>query len=463
MQDNEEDLRLFVGDKYGEYRRKWRLGSRWNWPAALLDMYWLLYRKMYAYCVLFILAAILWTGLLATLFQDVRPTKAMIAVMVALALIPKLALALMANKLYWHHATEKIAAVRNAPLFGGEDEERLRAERIAQAGGTTLPVPLTAFAAPLLIVGLSATIYMLQQSKRTVEALDREIELASARDQDAWPSETDGVRYSPPASGETGPTDEWEGAERVNVLFIGGDARRRNELPRADSMIVVSLDPKDKQAALLTILRDTYVELPGHGRDTIGNALAVGGPGLSVRAAEELTGLTIPYYVYADMAGFAGLVDALGGVDLNVEKDMTYADSHDDPIYDIDLRQGAQHLDGNEALQYVRYRHDALSDFARTERQRRLLMAIGDRLHSAATLAQAPELIAAVAPYVETNIGAQDLLKLAMLGLRADASAMTGFQLPPMEQIEERAVGAKTVLAVRDEDGLRQYVEEALQ
>ncbi len=168
----DDDLSAFVGIRYDEYRRKWRQGSQWNWPAALLDIYWLLYRKMYAYCVIFILAVICWVGLLATMFKDVRPAGPTIAIAVALCLIPKLVLAMIGNKLYLHHAKEKIAGIRNLPFAGEQDEDDRPEDRIAEAGGTTWAVPLTAFVAPMIIMGLIGLIVALQYMNKTVESID---------------------------------------------------------------------------------------------------------------------------------------------------------------------------------------------------------------------------------------------------------------------------------------------------
>src|SRR5207244_1377938 len=108
----------------------------------------------------------------------------------------------------------------------------------------------------------------------------------------------------------------------------------------SDSMMVVSIEPNTKKALLISILRDTYVKIPGHGSDRINAAMALGGPTLAMKTVSNLLGIQVQYYVYMDFKGFIGVVDALGGVSIDVEKDMDYEDAEDDHVYDIHLKKG---------------------------------------------------------------------------------------------------------------------------
>jgi len=254
---------------------------------------------------------------------------------------------------------------------------------------------------------------------------------------------------------------EWTGSERVNVLLMGGDNRglTKGEAPRSDSMLIASFDPTTKKVHLFSILRDTYVKIPGHGSDRLNAALSMGGPNLSMKTISELTGLDIQYYVYADFQGFIKLVDAIGGVDFYVEKDMHYTSAADKHLYDIDLKKGQQHLDGNHALQYVRFRHDKLSDFTRTERQRAFLGAVADKLQSGWNLIKLPTILNKVVPYIETNMSVNDMWKLASLGYKSHQAGSA--QLPPMDNLVEQNIGGSTI-GIRDEDKLREYIQEVL-
>jgi len=255
---------------------------------------------------------------------------------------------------------------------------------------------------------------------------------------------------------------EWTGTERVNILILGGDERGlgAKEVPRSDTMIIVSLDPKTKKAHLLSVLRDTYVSIPGRGNGRINSALPLGGPELAMKTVGNLTGLEIQYYVYLDFQGFIKLIDAIGGIEYYVEKDMRYPEVPTDNPYDINLKQGWQVLDGEKALQYVRFRNDRLSDYARTERQRKFLAAVADKLKSGWSLVRLPDILAKVTPYIETNMSPEQMLKLATLGYRSEYAGSA--QIPPMELLREETIGGAAVITVRDPDKLKAFVESAL-
>ena len=257
---------------------------------------------------------------------------------------------------------------------------------------------------------------------------------------------------------------KWEGTDRVNILILGGDTRglKENDPPRSDSMIVASIDPVTKKAHLFSILRDTYGAIPGHGKDRINSAITTGGPSLAMQTVTELTGLPIQFYVYTDFKGFIALIDALGGIEFNVEKRMRYIDSHDDPMYHIDLQPGLQQLDGQTALAYVRFRHDALSDYTRTERQRNFLSAVANKLKTTSSIVKLPSLLSGITPYIETNLGLEDMLKLAGLGFEVDTQSIASVQIPPSTLLREETIGGASVITVRDQAALLAYVQEQL-
>ncbi len=259
--------------------------------------------------------------------------------------------------------------------------------------------------------------------------------------------------YTPP---------EWTGSERVNILLMGGDERglREGEVARSDTMLVASFDPVTKKAHLFSVLRDTYVDIPDHGRGRANTAITLGGPDLAMKTVGDLTGLDIQYYVYVDFQAFIRLVDALGGIEYYVEKDMHYTDAADGHRFDIDLKKGWQLLDGEKALQYVRFRHDAMSDYTRTERQRNFLAAVADKLKSGWNLIRFPDILSKVTPYIETNMSPDQMLRLATLGYKSRQAGSA--QIPPMELIVEETVGGSSVIGIRDRDELKDYVEYTL-
>lgn len=256
---------------------------------------------------------------------------------------------------------------------------------------------------------------------------------------------------------------KWEGKSRVNILLMGGDSRgmEENEVPRSDTLMIASIDPVTKKAALFSILRDTYVKIPGYNSDKINAALAFGGPPLAMKTVSDLTGLPIQYYLYTDFKGFIALVDAIGGIDIDVEKNMKYTDNWDGPEYNIDLKKGMQHLDGKTALQYVRFRHDATSDFTRTERQRKFMTAVASKVQTTSSIIKLPKILQSIKPYIETNMTLTDMVKLASLGFDIKTEGMISQQLPPNELLEEKTIKGSSVITV-DTKKLQEFIRGLL-
>lgn len=253
---------------------------------------------------------------------------------------------------------------------------------------------------------------------------------------------------------------EWEGKERVNILLLGGDGRTEGDHGRSDTILVASIDPVTKQADLFSILRDTYVDIPGYGKGKINAAYAYGGPKLAMNTVSDFTNLPIHYYFYIDLDSFIALVDAIGGIELEVEKDMKYRDSYDKQELQIDLKKGLQHLDGNKALQYVRFRYDAMSDYARTERQRKFLQAVASKMQSASSIAQLPNILDKIAPYIETDMELGQMIKLAVLGYKIKGNEINSVQLPPMELLKEEKTATGEEIITVNQDQLQQYIQE---
>jgi len=150
---------------------------------------------------------------------------------------------------------------------------------------------------------------------------------------------------------------------------------------RTDSIIVVHVPSGDGKPALISLPRDSYVPIPGHGHNKINAAYALGGPKLLVRTIEQVTGLRMDGYVEIGFGGFASVVDSLDGVDICVARAMN------DRRAGINLKAGCQTLDGPNALGYVRARYsDPLGDIGRAQRQRQFLSAIMHKALSPSTV-----------------------------------------------------------------------------
>ena len=198
-------------------------------------------------------------------------------------------------------------------------------------------------------------------------------------------------------------------ALKTNIVVMGVD-ERDEDAGRSDTLFVVMLDPKSNNISLLSIPRDTMVRIPERGWDKVNHAFAFGGHKLTQQTVEEFLGIQINNYVVIDFKGFKGLVDAIGGIDINVEKDMYYEDPYDNLV--IDLRRGRQHLDGAKAIQYVRYR-DEEGDIGRIKRQQHFMAAIYEKITSTEILTKVPGLVKELVTMIKTDIPITDMIKLA--------------------------------------------------
>jgi LCP family protein required for cell wall assembly len=175
---------------------------------------------------------------------------------------------------------------------------------------------------------------------------------------------------------------------------------------RSDVIMLVHTDPNLQKAIVLSFPRDLWVNIPGRGFDKINAAfsggLEGGGAQLVAKTVEDLSGLKINHVLYVDLAGFQGIVEALGGVTMCIPSAMT------DPLTGLDVQAGCQTLDGYQALAYVRTRHqpcDLVPDFARIGRQQQFLRSVLNRLLSPSEIAKAPSLIRPVARNLVTTKG----------------------------------------------------------
>lgn len=220
---------------------------------------------------------------------------------------------------------------------------------------------------------------------------------------------------------------------RVNVLLIGVDVTLSNRrqvvnVSRADTLMLVSFDPQRNRVSGLSIPRDTRAAIPGVGVTKINAAYAFGGPGLTIRTVQDLLGVPVHFYVKLGPESFSRFIDAIGGIELDVEKDMKYTDRWAGLF--IDLKKGRQHLSGTQAMGYVRFRHDALGDIARVERQQKMLLALFDKLKSTSTMVHAPQLLRTVVENTQTNMTARELISLGVFASRLDRTDFLFSTLP---------------------------------
>ncbi|MGY6531078.1 MAG: LCP family protein [Cyanobacterium sp.] len=181
---------------------------------------------------------------------------------------------------------------------------------------------------------------------------------------------------------------------------------------RSDSMMLLRLDPQKNEVTVLSIPRDTRTRVRGAGITKINDANAYGGASLAAESVSNLlNGVPIDRYVRINVQGVEKLIDALGGVDFYVPKDMKYTD-HSQRLY-IDLQEGQQLLDGEKALQLLRFRYDALGDVGRVQRQQALIRALTEQALSPRTVLRIPEILGIIRSHIDTNLGTNELIAMA--------------------------------------------------
>lgn len=198
------------------------------------------------------------------------------------------------------------------------------------------------------------------------------------------------------------------------VLALGADERPGSP-GRSDSIMLVSFHPAEYRLRVLSIPRDTWARIPGHGWDKINHAYANGRETLSVKTVEELLAIPIDHYVVVSMEGFRNIVDILGGVDIEVDHDLKYHDPFDQPPLHIDIKAGRQHLDGTTALHFVRYRNDSMSDWGRMKRQQAIIRALIEQARRPQNLVRLPAVIARLYGAIRTDLPLGRVTRLALI------------------------------------------------
>jgi LCP family protein required for cell wall assembly len=204
--------------------------------------------------------------------------------------------------------------------------------------------------------------------------------------------------------------------KKINILLLGIN-QRKNDIGRSNVTCVVTVDTDTKAVSMVWVPRDSRVKIPGHGWNKIGHAYAYGGSKLSEQTVSDLLGIPIDYYVAINMDGFKKVIDALGGVDINVDKRMYYYDPYDEGEVDnnglIDLQPGLQHMDGNTALQYVRFRHDEMGDIGRIERQQKFAKALLADIMTPSIITKIPSVIQEANSVFKTDMPVSQMLSLS--------------------------------------------------
>jgi polyisoprenyl-teichoic acid--peptidoglycan teichoic acid transferase len=219
-----------------------------------------------------------------------------------------------------------------------------------------------------------------------------------------------------------------EATDRINILLAGIGGAGHDGAYLADTIILVSIKPSTQEVSTLSIPRDLYVEIPDYGWRKVNNALAFGresnypggGEALLTSVVSKVVGMPIQYFARVDFEGFRKVIDDLGGVDISIENAF---DDYDYPDYSygiqhISFRKGTEHMNGERALQFVRSRHGTNgegSDFARSKRQQKVLLAIKEKMFSMSTFTNPASIVSILndlGSHNQTNLQIWEMLGL---------------------------------------------------
>lgn len=180
----------------------------------------------------------------------------------------------------------------------------------------------------------------------------------------------------------------------------------------SDTMLLLRFDPNGDRLTVLSLPRDTQTEIEGYGVRKINEANLHGGAALTAQTVSNLLeGVPIDRYVRINIQGIEKLIDALGGVTVYVPKDMKYTD-FSQHLY-INLKAGKQHLDGEKAVQFLRFRHDTYGDIGRVQRQQMLIRSVVEQALKPQTILKMPEILSVIKAHIDTNLTAEELVAMA--------------------------------------------------
>jgi len=231
--------------------------------------------------------------------------------------------------------------------------------------------------------------------------------------------------------------------DNINVLLLGSDSRGEKHA-RTDSIMIAHYNGKTNTPKVVSIMRDTYVDIPGHGKNKINAAYAFGGPELLRQTIKENFDIDIQYYAIVDFKGFEKMVDIVAPD--GIEVDIPYKMSHG---LGLTLYPGKQKLHGKELLGYVRFRHDRESDFGRVRRQQEVIGKLKEEAISVSSIVKLPKLLGTMDPYLDSNVPNMTLLSIGTDFVTKQAGKIESLRIPVDGSYEDaRYENAGSVLKI---------------
>nr|WP_304577632.1 LCP family protein [uncultured Acetatifactor sp.] len=261
----------------------------------------------------------------------------------------------------------------------------------------------------------------------------------------------------------------------VNILLIGNDSRENGEDGRSDAMILLSISSRTKTIYMTSLLRDIYVDIPGHDGNRLNAAYAFGGAELLMKTIEHNFGIPVNRYMLVNFEAFANLVDAVDGIELELTRDeIEYVNGY---LVEYNMLTGREqgtdnmdlsvadngpavvHLNGPQALAYSRNRYLG-TDFGRTERQRKVLTAVIGKLPGA-VLTNAGGLIDSLMPNLTTNLTKNECFSLSLMAGKLLTYDIVSDNIPQPDTYRDVTIREMQVLEVDFETNIR-YLREKI-
>ncbi|MEK3890519.1 LCP family protein [Bacillus sp. FSL K6-3431] len=241
----------------------------------------------------------------------------------------------------------------------------------------------------------------------------------------------------------------------INILLIGSDTRGK-EPGLSDTLMIAHYNQNTHDIKIASIMRDTYVDVPDHGKQKVNSAFAFGGPELIRKTIKQNFDIDINYYAVVDFNGFSKIADivAPNGIEVDIPYEMSYG-------IGMTLHPGKQILDGKQLLGYVRFRQDRLSDFGRVERQQEVMSKLKDQAISIHSFVKLPKMLGIADPYIDTNVDTATILSIGKGLLVGKSKKMETLRIPLQDSFTDERVDVGAVLSI-DFEKNKQALKEFL-
>lgn len=250
----------------------------------------------------------------------------------------------------------------------------------------------------------------------------------------------------------------------INILLVGADKRKAwKEAGRSDSVMIATLDLKHKQLKLTSLMRDMYVQIPGHGENRFNAAYSYGGITLLYQTIAENLGIKLDGYVVVDFAAFKQVINKIGGVEIELTDAeyqylvKAYAKKNDSAKH---VKPGLNLMNGEQALAYTRIRQDAKADFGRTQRQRNVLQSIFTKAKGM-SIGELKDLANKLLPSIVTDLSNGEITSYLLSVIMMGTTEFEQLRIPVDNSFQNQKIRGMAVLVLdlqKNRDALQNFI-----